>query len=529
MRRLLVGLLGALLAVTACTPVSPQTAAQARALKLGINGAPVQVQLPETPRTMSPFAPLGSAELRLAQMQYLPLVAGSDGQLVDRVAGLWSPLLDGKVWLIYTARHKWSDGTEISAADAATSLEAHLDPRSGSPFAGELMAIRGARDFREGRAPGVSGIVVDQHNRLVITLEEPNPRFMEHLTQIPVMPTHIYPTRDAMVTADYKQAKVGSSAFVLDRWNAEGSVDFALNPLAAAKADDVPPKLLGAVARPVRPADVATEMAAGRLDVADSQSLRPESLPPGVRLDSAPGNAVVTLTPAPGRLTDRRVRQAIFAAIDRSGLVASELGGRGRATDSLLFQAEWATPPDRATRPVYDPEKARRLLAEAKWNPATPVRIAVVAESSRGQLWAKVADQLRAVGINAQVATYDPHDQTGLVDRADYDLLAGQWLAPMRHPSLVTQRVACGAPREVNTGQYCNPALDERLKRATAATTAGEEIERWRQAAVMLDEELPLIPLFVPDSSVAVSTSMGPIDPTLVPLTGRIDYWFRGA
>ncbi|GAB3702978.1 ABC transporter substrate-binding protein [Mariniluteicoccus flavus] len=525
MRRLLAGLALATTLVAGCAPVTPEVAARARDLERGVDGAAVQLQLPESPRTISPFAPIGSAEQRLAQIQFGPLLAGSDGQLVPRFAGSWVPFNEGSRLALVAPRARWSDGRWFSALDMIVSLEAHLDPRSESPYANELLAIKGAREFREGKTETVVGLTSDAFRHAVITLERPNPHFVEHLTQIPIMPQHVYPDHTAMATADYRQATVGSGPYVVDRWESDGSVSFRPNPELTARG--VKTRLQGVIARPVKPDDVAREMAAGRLDIADSHTLDPAALPGNVRLERAPGNTLVTLTPAPGKLPDVRVRRAILMAIDRQALVAEDLGGRGRVANSLLFQSAWTQEPGAPAEAPFDPTASRRLLSEAGWDPNRVVRIAVVAESGRVRLWDRVATQLKAAGINAEIARFDPSEQAALAERRDYDLLAGQWTAATRQPSLVTALVRCDGSKETNTGQYCNPALDDQLARATASTTAAEQAERWRTVSATLRDDLPVLPLFVPDAVIAESATMGPVDPALVPVTGLIDFWVR--
>jgi peptide/nickel transport system substrate-binding protein len=63
-------------------------------------------------------------------------------------------------------------------------------------------------------------------------------------------------------------------------------------------------------------------------------------------------------------LRDRRVREALSLAIDRQGIVERVLSGQGRPAEQIVSPRA----PDRApdlSPPPFDPERARRLLAEA--------------------------------------------------------------------------------------------------------------------------------------------------------------------
>jgi peptide/nickel transport system substrate-binding protein len=63
---------------------------------------------------------------------------------------------------------------------------------------------------------------------------------------------------------------------------------------------------------------------------------------------------------------DRRVRRALTMAIDRQSIVTTLLHGCGRVIESPILPFLWAYDPEVPAIP-YDPEGAKRLLAEAGW------------------------------------------------------------------------------------------------------------------------------------------------------------------
>ncbi|GAB3622297.1 hypothetical protein GCM10027418_03790 [Mariniluteicoccus endophyticus] len=505
MRRLLAALVAAV-TLAACTPVSPETARRARDLRDGLDGDPVVLQLPAIPRTLDPFAAEGSAEQRLAQIQFRPMVSGDDGRTVPGMVTGWAPDATARSVTLTVTRDRWSDGTAVSPDDLLASLEAHLDPRTRSPYADLLLGITGARDFREGRAPTVAGLVVVGPSQVRVDLDDPNPRFVDAFIGVPVLPHHVYRDREAMVTADYRHPPVGSGPYLVAQWEGDGVVRFVPSPVTPVK------RLRGLVARPVARADAGRELAAQRLDVADAHDLRPDALPAGVRLDAAPGDGLLMLAPASTAVADPRVRRALLHAVDRAALVREGLAGRGRVAGSVLFQTEWAAP----AAVAYDPARARALLAETGWDPARVLTIAVPRDDPRPELWRAVTNQLGEVGVQAEVV---PTEGT-----TPADLLVGTWRPAQRHPWLVEGLVGCSAHRVV-----CDPALDALVRDATAAPSPDEEIRRWRAVGVALDAGLPVLPLVVPDSSVAVSETLARIAPTQVPLNGGIGAWTRVA
>jgi peptide/nickel transport system substrate-binding protein len=100
-------------------------------------------------------------------------------------------------------------------------------------------------------------------------------------------------------------------------------------------------------------------------------------------------------------LKDPRVRRAIAMAIDRKGLVKEFMVKGATADDGLCFRemvgCDYTVP-----APAYDPEGARKLLAEAGWKDGFPLKI--FTRPPMTDVTIAVAGMLRQVGIKAEVA-----------------------------------------------------------------------------------------------------------------------------
>jgi len=139
----------------------------------------------------------------------------------------------------------------------------------------------------------------------------------------------------------------------------------------------------------------------------------------------------VLLRPAGRVLSDQRVRTAVAAVLDRPSLIATGVAGDPAAAlraDSEVLAP--SAPGYRATAPATgvpvapDPDTARRLLtdagyarAPAGWERAgRPLRLGVAAAANRepyGTLAARVVDQLRTAGIDAELREVDPDELYG--------------------------------------------------------------------------------------------------------------------
>ncbi len=87
--------------------------------------------------------------------------------IAPALASYWKASRDGLTWT-FTLRKgvTFHHGREMTAADVAYSLTRLLDPRAKSGAADLFSGIKGARQFREGKATAVEGIaVIDRRHR----------------------------------------------------------------------------------------------------------------------------------------------------------------------------------------------------------------------------------------------------------------------------------------------------------------------------------------------------------------------------
>ncbi|MDQ2789173.1 MAG: ABC transporter family substrate-binding protein [Actinomycetota bacterium] len=154
---------------------------------------------------------------------------------------------------------------------------------------------------------------------------------------------------------------------------------------------------------------------------------------PGVTSTVVPQPALVSvvLRPASTVLRDQRVRTAVAAALDRPALIATGVASGPsaalRADSEVLAPSALgyhATMPAAGIPARPDPATMRRLLTDAGytlgqagWERAgRPLRLVVAAPADRepyGTIAARVADQLRTVGIDAQFREIDPDELFG--------------------------------------------------------------------------------------------------------------------
>lgn len=496
-----------------CSPVSPAESARARQATSGSSGQ-MTFQLPGQPSAFDPFAEPDSANFLLAAAHFEPLVASVDGRLLPRMAVWWGTTDSGRGLRVQLKHGRWSDEERIAAADLIFTIEQHLLPGSRSPLLPVLLRISGAAEFHAGRAHLVDGLVAESARTAAITLTEPDSHYVERLTGLLVMPEHVYAGRELGEPQAFREPAVGSGAYLASAWSGDGTVTLTPNPRV-----DPAARLERVVGHHVPPTGVIDAVAEDTLDVATAiPGDELERIPDTHRLLTAPGDRLTGLS-GRGPLADVRVRQAIAYAVDRQGLLARYLGGHGRVSDSALFQPDWATSPQRVTHP-YDPERARALLVATDWRPDTEVRLVALTPDTDRAVWNELTRQLDVVGIRATITVRDVSDRPAVWADPGVDGVIDTYAMPAPDPGTVEGWVSCGS-----VSGYCNPRLDDLLAAGRTESEPTTRQDIYQQADRILSEELPVIPLWVPDAAVAVVNGRGGVNASVLPSTATIDYW----
>jgi peptide/nickel transport system substrate-binding protein len=167
--------------------------------------------------------------------------------------------------------------------------------------------------------------------------------------------------------------------------------------------------------------------------------------------------------------TDIRVRRALNLALDRNSYIQGPRQGRAVPGGEMLpkpFGAWGLAPDDLARLPgtgdaAKQKEEAKKLLAEAGFGPAKPMRLNVstraVAIYVDGASW--MIDQLKQVGIQATLEQVESAVWFGKMTRHDYDVALNLTGAGIDDPDAnLYQNYRCGSPR--NYSDYCSEEID---------------------------------------------------------------------
>jgi peptide/nickel transport system substrate-binding protein len=253
-------------------------------------------------------------------------------------------------------------------------------------------------------------------------------------------------------------------------------------------------------------------------------------------------------------LSDRAVRAAIAAAIDRGAIAREASAGRLSSASSYLVPPSWAAArASEVTSYPYDRAAAERALEQAGWRRAedgvrakdgTRMRLRLVVASGnrvRDRASLKVVDDLGRVGIEVALDPIPTSRLTagppsGPLASGSFDLALYSWVGN-RDPagwSLAYHRAQVPTATNGYAGQNYPGWIDDRF--SALAEEAGNSLERETRRGRYLEmqriwtEALPALPLYQRvqvDVADARVLEIRPL-PTRQPLTWNIARWSLG-
>jgi peptide/nickel transport system substrate-binding protein len=200
-------------------------------------------------------------------------------------------------------------------------------------------------------------------------------------------------------------------------------------------------------------------------------------------------------------LRDVRVREALSLAINRRAIVERVMEGAALATGQFLAPGSYSYVPN-LPPPPYDPERAKKLLAEAGYPKG--FRITLHGPNDRyvndariiqsiGQMWSRI-------GVQTEVDAMTWSNFVGRANRQEFaayllawGISSGEASNPLR--SMIYTYTPAKGWGAVNRGRYSNPAIDALTDRAmTTADDAARE-QLLIQAERLTFADVAVIPL----------------------------------
>src|SRR6266850_7923828 len=325
-------------------------------------------------------------------------------QIVPGLAESWTVSKDGLQYVFKLRKSvTFHDGTPLNAEAVKFSIERQINPEHPAAKIGKY-------PFANYFFGNVKAVEVLDSLTVEFVLKEPRASFLAVLTAGAA--SIVSPTAVRKHGADYPSNPVGTGPFKFVSWERGQKVVLEKN----ASYWRSPVKIERVIYRPIVEDQARlTELLTGALDLIVS--------PPPDYVAQLESSGKVTMLKQVGAhvwylginnqkkpFDDKRVRQALNYAVNKDAIVRDVLKGTGSLSRGPVLPNTWGADTALKAYP-YDPERARKLLAEAGY-PSGFSTTLWVPESGSGMqspvaMSTIIQSNLKAVGVNVTLQTME--------------------------------------------------------------------------------------------------------------------------
>ncbi len=459
------------------------------------------------PKSLDIHLVTGVIESKVLDALFEGLVANdpvSDDATPPGAAASWEHNADMTEWTFHLQpAGKWSDGKPVTARDFVFSYHRMLHPDLGAPYAEMLYFITGAEEFNRGTLADFSQVGVKALDDLTlqVKLREPVPflpSLTRHYTWFPA-PEHVILKHGKMEARDNPwfmfPNMVGNGPFKLKEWRFHDVIEVDRSPHYW---DAAHVKLNGIRFLPIEnPYTETRAFLAGQLHTtyqlpSDLIQWTKRNKPEYLRQEPYVGTTFIRLNTTKPGLADPRVRQALALTIDRE-LLCRHVAEGFQPTVSY-------TPPMGAFHPTptltFDPEKARRLLAEAGFPDGDKFprfSLLIARPSARASAEAIQAMWKAHLNILVEIQNKDWGSYVAAQQSLDFDMAAAGWIGDYLDPTTFLNMWTKGNGNN-NTG-WSDAQFEEHLRQAALQADPAKRYAFLQQAETRLMDALPILPM----------------------------------
>ena len=460
------------------------------------------------PKTLDPQLSQGVTEHHIICGLMVGLVENDEYDQSKQVPGLsdhWEHNDDYSTWTFHIRDNaRWSNGDFVTAQDFVNSYRRMLTASLGAAYSDALFIMKGAKDYYDGTLKDFDQVGVhslDPHT-LKIELIGPTPYFLSAILHTAWYPVHLstilkfgkIDDRDTKWTLPGNY--VGTGPFILKVWRQNDVIEMVRNPLYW---DAATVKLNGINFYSIENADTADRaFLAGQLhktlDVPlDKIAYYRREHPELIRIDPYEGVYFYRLNIARKPLDNPKVRLALNLAVNRDQIVTDITRGKQHpATGFTPPGMEGYAPLDQIH---YDPEQARRLLAEAGYpnGRGFPKFNILINTYQAHRVIAEAVQQMWKQELNIDVGIENQEWKVYLEsqNQMNYDISRSAWIGDFMDPVTFLSMWQTGDGN--NDTHWSNPTYDQLLDQAAHTADPVKRFDILHNAERLFLSEPPVV------------------------------------
>lgn len=453
------------------------------------------------PESLDPAIISGQPDMRVAMSLFEGLTRfnARTGEPEPGLASQWDISEDGLTYTFHLRPDsKWSNGDLITADDVVWSWLRVLDPNTAADYVGVMFYLKNAEALHYGRItdPSLVGVrALDEHT-VHVELESPTAFFLSlcAFTTFAIVPRDVIQEHgDRWVRGD---GLITNGPYTLEFWRINDRIRIRRNPNYWDNAN-TQNELVDIL--PISAANTALNLyLTGEADIVWDKSLVPVHLTDVLR--SRPdfhsfdylGSYFARFNTTKPPFDDVRVRKAFAMTINRDRIVNRITRAGEKPAETIVpVSAANYLPADGLE---YDPEEARRLMAEAGYpeGEGFPEASYLFNASTSAGLDEKVAVELQAMwrdalGVNVSLRQMEWKTYLAGMSALDYDICRSSWIADYNDPNTFLDMFLTGGGN--NRTGWSSEQYDQWISEANSMTDLEERARVFQKAETFLLQE----------------------------------------
>ncbi|WP_026592751.1 ABC transporter substrate-binding protein [Bacillus sp. UNC437CL72CviS29] len=431
------------------------------------------------------------------------------GKPVPELAEKWDVSSDQLKYTFHLRKNlKFSDGSPLTADDVAFTLTLLHDKAYEGGTDILQYAIKGGKNYKEGKATSIEGIKVVNPQTIEITTEKVNSQALVSLGG-PVLSKDYY-------GKDYKQntslnylkdlygKPIAAGPYKFEKYVPGQEVRFVANEHYYAGK----PKVKNFIYKITTPDTNFQLFQTGETDydgfAANNDNIEQlKSLGfANFNIETVSSYSFVYLNNKKPYLKDKKVRQALIYGLDRKKYVDTYFQGNASVANIPISPTSWAYDDKGINQYEYNLEKAKKLLDEAGWKVGSDgirekdgqkLKLSYYAASGRKQeeVFIPIAkENYKALGVEFNPEIMDFNTLVSKLKKFDYDLAAVA-TPIISDPSETVDEFESTHPD--NSAGYSNPKVDELIKKGIETVDIEKRKPIYKELYKELSDDPPVI------------------------------------
>ncbi|MGE6348562.1 ABC transporter substrate-binding protein [Bacillus mycoides] len=431
------------------------------------------------------------------------------GKPTPELAEKWDISSDQLTYTFHLRKDlKFSDGSPLTADDVAFTLTLLHDKAYEGDKDISQYAVKGGKEYKEGKATSIEGMQVVDPQTIKITTEKVNSQALTALGGEVLSKAYYGKDYKQNTSLDYLKAlyekPIAAGPYKFEKYIPGQEVRFVANENYYAGKPKIPNFIYKITSGDTKLQLFQTgEVDYTGLGTGEEVLEQAKALEfANIQIETAASFSYIYMNNNKPYLKDKKVRQALIYGLDRKKYVDTALKGYGTVANVPIHPTSWAYTEEGVNKYEYDKEKAKKLLDEAGWKVGSDgirekdgqkLKLSYFGPSSAkdSDLLIPIAkENYKEIGVEFNPEFMDFNTMLSKVNKGDYDLASVS--TPITSDPSETAGEYLSGVNEKSLG-YKNAKVDELIQKGIETVDIEKRKPIYKELYKELSDDPPVI------------------------------------